>query len=166
MSVPRYPARSSFGSDREYFIALGYEPRSDRENGLETTESYLARQGSFVRLYAAIMQTAVDGRSNYVGHPHGIEGAWAWLARVLNRPCKKVTIYCLLSFLETAAFALHRTYGHQFLKMVRYLLDVYGAKIPAGCESAKTQLTIFLEELHKSRGKVKVPEGHGVLLET
>ncbi|KAJ8449951.1 hypothetical protein Cgig2_029313 [Carnegiea gigantea] len=78
-TVPKHItySKSAFGTKEAYFKAIGYR----HENGkLETTEHYLERLGSLMKIYGAVVQTNPHGVQNM----HGLEEGWAWLARLLN----------------------------------------------------------------------------------
>lgn len=78
-TVPKYFGYSKvvFGLKDAYLRAIGYQ---EEDGKLESMDSYLERLTRHMKLYAALIQTEVDGIQNL----HGIEDGWKWLARFLN----------------------------------------------------------------------------------
>jgi len=46
---------------------------------METTDNFMQRLRGFMLFYAAYMQV------DHAQHPHGMQAAWAWVARLLNK---------------------------------------------------------------------------------
>jgi nucleoporin GLE1 len=105
-----------------------------QENGdVEQQDKFLRRMSGFVRLYAAITVVQPPARRGSSGvrvHPHGVENAWRWLAQTVNvEPRPDITATVLGDFLSVAGHSLHRSYGRQFVKLVRLITDEYMPKI-------------------------------------
>nr|AFK45310.1 unknown [Lotus japonicus] len=99
---------------------------------MENTEDYLQRLESYVKMYAALVQTEVPKVQNL----HGLQHGWAWLARFLNAlPANQYTAVSLDAFLRMAGFALFIRYKSQFLKMLNvisenFLVDIKSLNAP------------------------------------
>ncbi|KAL9666512.1 hypothetical protein QQ045_000846 [Rhodiola kirilowii] len=112
-TVPKHISysKSVFDSRESYHKDLGYR---EVDGKLESREDFLQRVKSYILLYAALVQTQVDGILN----PHGLEAGWTWLATLLNHlPASIYTAVALESFLKDS---LYTKYKAQFIK----LLDV------------------------------------------
>lgn len=112
-TVPKHLQRSDPAlQTRDYLKMIGYR----EENGkFESSQSYLNRVRSYMKLYAALIQTQIEGIRN----PHGLKEGWAWLAMFLNAlPANESTAFALESFLKMAGFALFRRYKSQFRKIL------------------------------------------------
>ncbi|GLU21729.1 hypothetical protein SLE2022_378500 [Rubroshorea leprosula] len=108
---------SAFESKEAYCKAIGY--RED-EGKIESTEDYLKRLESYMRLYGALVQTEVQGFQNI----HGLKEGWAWLARFLNAlPANIYTAVALNAFLQMAGYALFGKYKSQFRKILNIVSD-------------------------------------------
>ncbi|XP_057420706.1 mRNA export factor GLE1-like isoform X2 [Lotus japonicus] len=130
-TVPKHMVykKSTFQSKEAYFKSIGYW----EENGkMESTEDYLQRLESYVKMYAALVQTEIPKVQNL----HGLQHGWAWLARFLNSlPANQYTAVSLDAFLRMAGFALFRRYKSQFLKMLNtisenFLVDLKSRNAP------------------------------------
>jgi len=107
-TVPHYIPKLQGQKPEEHLRALGYLNK-------ETEESYFRRMSGLIALYAAILQSdPLQGRP----HPYGIEHAWTWMARTLNRPPRRITATLVHTFLQVAGYALARKYNRQFYKMI------------------------------------------------
>jgi nucleoporin GLE1 len=116
----------------------------------------------FVRLYAAITVTPPSGSRRHrtpAVHPHGVEHAWTWLARIANvEPRPDVTATVIGDFLSVAGHALHRTYGRQFVKLVRLLADEYMPKIKAVTQAGSGGPVTRLEGLLRDATAGRLPQ--------
>ncbi|XP_042430731.1 protein GLE1-like isoform X1 [Zingiber officinale] len=119
-TVPKYLQPSDQASQNDdYWKMIGYH---EKDGKIESSESYLNRVQSYMKLYAAIIQTQIEGIRN----PHGLGKGWSWLARFLNAlPANKSTAYALEAFLKMAGFALYRKYKYQFKKMLDVISRSY-----------------------------------------
>ena len=88
LAVPKYYpfVVGRYASDDEYFRLMGYvdaEDQGERREGdppkLETTDAFGQRLRGFMLFYAAYTQV------EHATHPHGMEAAWSWISRLLNR---------------------------------------------------------------------------------
>ncbi|KAJ4710976.1 GLE1-like protein [Melia azedarach] len=118
-TVPKHIeySQSAFESKEAYYKAIGYQ----EENGeIESLEDYLRRLESYMRLYAALIQTEIQG----VHNAHGLKEGWTWLARFLNAlPANIFTAVALNAFLQMAGFALFNKYKSQFRKILNVISD-------------------------------------------
>ncbi|XP_038977856.1 protein GLE1-like isoform X1 [Phoenix dactylifera] len=137
---------------REYLKMIGYR---EEDGKIESSQSYLNRVRSYMKLYAALIQTEVEGIRN----PHGLKEGWAWLAMFLNAlPANEYTAAALESFLKMAGFALFRRYKSQFLK----ILDVISRSfLPAlkKRDQNKGDIALGLEQYLDEKMYLKEPEG-------
>ncbi|XP_043724625.1 protein GLE1 isoform X2 [Telopea speciosissima] len=114
-TVPKHIhySESAFRSKEAYYKMIGY-----REEGgkIESTEQFLERIASYMKLYGAVVQTEVGGVQNM------LKEGWAWLARFLNvLPANIYTAVALYAFLQMAGFALFRKYKSQFRKILNII---------------------------------------------
>ncbi|MED6217883.1 hypothetical protein PIB30_021680 [Stylosanthes scabra] len=154
-TVPKHMVykKSIFQSKESYFKTIGY-----REDGgkLESTQDYLNRLESYMKVYGALVQTEIQGVQNL----HGLREGWAWLARFLNNlPANQYTAVSLNAFLQMAGFALYRRYKSQFVKLLNvvsqnFLVDLKARQIP---ELTRTLLEI--ETYIKDKKFLEEPEG-------
>lgn len=90
----------------------------------------------------------------------GLNLGWSWLAAVLNLPPRPITPLLLVSFLEQAAYSLYHSYGVNFEKLLRFILDRYIGLIPQSCIASRTRLELLCKEtLSAGRLRVKEPVG-------
>ncbi|XP_073132647.1 mRNA export factor GLE1 isoform X1 [Henckelia pumila] len=95
-TVPKFVEYSPvlFQTREAYFKAIGYK---EIDGKIESTDSYVERLSSIMRLYGALVQTEIGGFQNL----HGLNEGWAWLARFLNSlPANLYTAVALQNFLE------------------------------------------------------------------
>lgn len=157
-TVPKHLVykKSIFQSKEAYLRSIGYR----EDNGkLESTEDYLKRLESYMKVYGALVQTEIPNIQN----PHGLQEGWAWLARLLNSlPANQYTAVSLNAFLQMAGFALFKRYKSQFLKMLnvisdKFLVDLKSHNIP---DSAKT--TAYMQAYIEDKQFLQVPEGRNL----
>ncbi|XP_022891424.1 protein GLE1-like isoform X1 [Olea europaea var. sylvestris] len=104
-----------FKTKDAYYKVIGYE---EKDGKIDSTDSYVERLTSYMKLYGALVQTEVNGFQNL----HGLREGWAWLARFLNAlRANLYTAVALQSFLEMAGFALYRRYRTQFEKLLNII---------------------------------------------
>ncbi|KAL3649821.1 hypothetical protein CASFOL_006224 [Castilleja foliolosa] len=158
-TVPKHIAYSQevYRTKDAYFKAIGYT----EENGsIGSTDDYIERLSSYMRLYGALVQTEVPGFQNL----HGLKEGWSWLARFLNSvPANLYTAVALDSFLEMAGYALYRRYRNQFEKLVGIVArDFLNALKEGGSESRSTKLSkvkMSIRNYIESNQFKKEPEG-------
>ncbi|KAL5824978.1 hypothetical protein ACOSQ3_021041 [Xanthoceras sorbifolium] len=120
-TVPKHLvySESAFGSREAYYKTIGYR---EEDGKIESHKDYLRRLDSYMRLYAALVQTEIPGVQN----AHGLKEGWAWLARFLNAlPANMYTATALNAFLQMAGYALYRKYKSQFGKMLKIITDSF-----------------------------------------
>jgi len=92
---------------------MGY---TNEEGVWETTDNFMERLRGYIMFYGAFLQ------ADHPRHPHGIEHAWAWMAQLLNRlPPNRYTATCLDAMVKSAGYKLHKVYGRQFIKILKYV---------------------------------------------
>uniref|UniRef100_A0A1D1XNS0 mRNA export factor GLE1 n=1 Tax=Anthurium amnicola TaxID=1678845 RepID=A0A1D1XNS0_9ARAE len=137
----------------EYQKLIGYR----EENGkIESTDSYLDRVESYMKLYAALVQTEIGDIRN----PHGIKEGWAWLARFLNMlPANKFTAVALEAFLKMAGFALFQKYRAQFNKMLNIISNKFLPALKAKGNADVYMIISKLETYLEKKLYLKEPNG-------
>lgn len=129
---------------------------------LESEESYLNRMRALVRIYAAVVASNMGQ-----DHPHGINHGWVWLARTCSlQPVPSVSAAVLHAFLSATFFRLHKVYGIQAEKLLKFIALTYIPMIekatgPDVKKQSIVQLTMFVDEtLKKIRRNLSIkPEG-------
>ncbi|XP_021743773.1 protein GLE1-like isoform X1 [Chenopodium quinoa] len=153
-TVPKHKmySKAAFETEESYYKAIGYR----EENGkTETTDSYLDRIESLMKLYGALVQTVTQGVQN----KHGLEEGWAWLARFLNvLPPNRYTAVALEAFLEMAGFALHRKYKSQFIKVLNSISREFVPKLRARDPNAGSKIS-RIQEYIESQKFLQEPTG-------
>ncbi|KAL2332722.1 hypothetical protein Fmac_013935 [Flemingia macrophylla] len=157
-TVPKHLVykKSVFQSKEAYFKSIGY--RED-EGKMESTEDYLKRLESYMKLYGALVQTETTNVQNL----HGLKEGWAWLARFLNTlPANQYTAVSLNAFLQMAGFALYKRYKSQFLKMLNvvsknFLVDLKSRNIPELTRTI-TEIQTYIED----KKFLQEPEGRSL----
>ncbi|XP_053965620.1 mRNA export factor Gle1 [Anastrepha ludens] len=129
----------------------------------KSVEEYndLKRQAGITRLYAAVMITN-GRRADGPDHPYGLEHAWRWLVDYSNlEPLPDISATLILEMLQTLGFAMCRTYGKQFSKLLLYIQRDYFAKLAQVDEGGpRTRLEmLFMNCLNQKQ----IPEPQGTL---
>eukprot|EP01119_Soliformovum_irregulare_P005746 TRINITY_DN1749_c0_g1_i4.p1 TRINITY_DN1749_c0_g1~~TRINITY_DN1749_c0_g1_i4.p1 ORF type:complete len:441 (+),score=127.25 TRINITY_DN1749_c0_g1_i4:244-1566(+) len=154
-TVPHYISRRRYQSDQEWTAAQGFKAN-------ETIDQYENRMMGILRLYAAIIQTKFGNAA--IKHPFGIEKGWAWLARILNMKPQKMSASMLYSFLDVAGYRLSQQYGHQFQKLMLFIMEEYFPMLMQA-DSPKPQtdrVKLFLEKYQQSGAQFQVPKGSDI----
>lgn len=154
-TVPKHIiySKSAFETKEAYFRIIGYK---EEEGKLETTDKYLERLGSYMKLYGALVQTEAQGVQNM----HGLEEGWVWLARFLNNlPANVYTAVALEAFLRMAGFALHRKYKSQFRKMLRAISEQFIQALKDRGDPKISSVITRLQDYIESNVFLKEPEG-------
>ena len=157
--LPRFVARTEGQTDDGYRAAMGYVRNSDGS-------AYEERMTGILTLYASIVYTTATMRSAVQPHSSvtssnvfSIEHAWAWLARLLNLPPRKMTPALILAFVGACGSELVRRYGVQFRKLVVLMKKSILPNLPAAAVANKTRLELFIADLEQSGGELPAPEG-------
>ncbi|XP_039123316.1 protein GLE1-like [Dioscorea cayenensis subsp. rotundata] len=151
-TVPKHlqPTESPSKSN-DYLKIIGYH---EEEGRIESSDSYVKRVESYMKLYAAIIQTQVPGIQN----PHGLKEGWAWLSRFLNNlPANRTTAVALHAFLKMAGFALFKRYRSQFRKILNFISDNFLPVLKKRDDASKVYVEI--EEYLQSKAYLTQPEG-------
>lgn len=83
---------------------------------METNDEFVDRNNGYILFYSALLQST----------PSGVAAAWAYVARFLNcMPASRISAAALYNFLSNAGYMLHASYGRQFLKMLRVVVDEF-----------------------------------------
>ena len=139
------------------FSALGYTYSGGE---VEKQDKFLKRMSGLMHLYAAIV-TSPAPQGAGVPHPHGLQHAWLWLARVINyEPRPDITATLIYDLLQVAGRALLQAYGQQFVKLVQLLITDYLPKIRAagGAGGPVARLEAFLSKILQ-KSNIDPPKG-------
>lgn len=130
---------------------------SEEEDGkIESTARYLERVETCMTLYAAMVQTEIDGFRN----PHGIQEGWAWFARFLNHlPANAATGVALLAFLRMAGFMLFRKYKSQFKKILDVIYIEFLVELKRTQDPKLNQVIIAIEAYIETEQFLQEPQG-------
>ena len=114
-----------------------------------------------MRLYSSlIISTPPQGQHH--PHPHGVQHAWQWLARVMNNePRPDITATLLVDMLSVAGNSLMATYGVQMRKALQALCSDYLPKIKSvnGAGGPVARLEELLEKVEeKQSGHASRPQ--------
>ncbi|CAL9193610.1 unnamed protein product [Musa hybrid cultivar] len=153
-TVPKYlqPSDQTLQT-KDYWKMVGYH---EVDGKIESSENYLNRVQSYMKLYAAIVQTEIEG----VRNPHGLAEGWAWLARFLNAlPANRSTAYALEAFLKMAGFALHRRYKSQFKKVLNAISRSFLPALRERGDRKLNEIIKRLEQYLEDQVFLKEPEG-------
>ncbi|KAK7387543.1 hypothetical protein VNO78_28426 [Psophocarpus tetragonolobus] len=157
-TVPKHLVykKSAFQSKESYFRSIGYQ---EDDGKMESTEDYLKRLESYMKVYGALVQTEIANVHNL----HGLKEGWAWFARFLNTlPANQYTAVSLNAFLQMAGFALYKRYKSQFLKMLNvvsenFLVDLKSRNIPELTRTI-TEIQSYIED----KKFLREPEGRSL----
>lgn len=161
-TVPKHMVykKSIFQSKEAYFRSIGYREDSEK---LESTEDYLKRLESYMKLYGALVQTEIPNIRNL----HGLQEGWAWLARFLNSmPANLYTAVSLDTFLQMAGFALFKRYKSQFLKMLNVISDKFLVDLKSHNAPESTKIVANIQAYIEDRKFRQVPEGRNMQSDT
>ncbi|XP_044490311.1 protein GLE1 isoform X2 [Mangifera indica] len=154
-TVPKHIVylESAFESKDAYYKSIGYR---EKDGKIESLEDFLRRLESYMRLYAALIQTEVQGVKN----THGLEEGWTWLARFLNAvPANIYTAVALHVFLQMAGFALFRKYKSQFMKMINIISDNFLNALRAREDSELKPVIVGIQSYIEDKKFLEEPEG-------
>ncbi|KAK7306172.1 hypothetical protein VNO77_44096 [Canavalia gladiata] len=157
-TVPKHMVykKSTYPSKEAYFRSIGYREVDEK---MESTEDYLKRLESYMKMYGALVQTEIPNVQNL----HGLQEGWAWLARFLNTlPANQYTAVSVNAFLQMAGFALFGRYKSQFLKMLNvvyenFLVDLKSRNIPELTRTI-TEIQTYIED----KKFLQEPEGRSL----
>ncbi|XP_028760840.1 protein GLE1 isoform X2 [Neltuma alba] len=156
-TVPKHIVykKSTFESKEAYFKSIGYR---EYDGKIESTEDYLKRLESYIKVYGALVQTEIPNVQNL----HGLQEGWAWLARLLNNlPANKYTAVSLNAFLQMAGFGLYRRYKSQFLKMLKVISDNFLVDLKQK-EPELTRIIVEIQSYIEDKKFLKEPEGRSL----
>ncbi|XP_010248703.1 PREDICTED: protein GLE1 [Nelumbo nucifera] len=154
-TVPKYMeySESAFKTKGAYYKMIGYQ---EEDGGLESTERYVERVESYLKLYAALVQTEADGVQNM----HGLKEGWAWLARFLNAlPANRYTATALEAFLKMAGFALFRKYKSQFMKILNIISRNFVDALEAQRDPKLNHVITLIKSYLGKKTFLQEPEG-------
>ncbi|KAJ0989455.1 hypothetical protein J5N97_007811 [Dioscorea zingiberensis] len=153
-TVPKHLQPEPTSKSNDYLKMIGYLEKDGR---IESSDSYLKRVESYMKLYAALIQTEVPGIRN----PHSLKEGWAWLSRFLNNlPANNSTAVALHAFLKMAGFALFRRYRSQFRKILNFISDDFLPALKKRDDAGKVFLE--LEQYLQSKAYLREPEGRSL----
>lgn len=157
LTVPKYFIFKSGADEDGYLKQLGYKISVDEDTGQvskESTDEFVGRMAGYVMLYGAAMQS--DNPQN----PHGLQHAWAMLARLLNAlPPNRVTATAVDALLKVSGYRLHQAYRGQFSKLLQYIdhdfLSALGTSNDPDARAVHTRIQTYL----RTSQFAKPPEG-------
>ncbi|KAM7484168.1 hypothetical protein LguiA_000177 [Lonicera macranthoides] len=154
-TVPKYISysESAFETKEAYYKAIGYQ---EEDGKIESTESYVARLSSYMKLYGALVQTEAEGVQNL----HGIREGWAWFARFLNHlPANLYTAVALEAFLQMAGFALYKRYRSQFKKILNIISGNFLKALRERGDERVNKVVMRIQSYIDSNEFLREPEG-------
>ncbi|KAL3635669.1 hypothetical protein CASFOL_020216 [Castilleja foliolosa] len=152
-TVPKHIVYSQevYRTKDSYLKAIGYTEENGR---IWSTDDYIERLSSYMRLYGALVQAEVPGFQNL----HGLKEGWSWLARFLNAvPANLYSAVALYSFLEMAGYALYQRYRNQFEKLVGIVARDFLSALKEGGSESRFKMSI--QSYIESNQFKKEPEG-------
>jgi nucleoporin GLE1 len=150
--VPRYINKTKDKTDIEYLKEIGYKKSG---KGMENESRYYNRIEGMVSLFSAIIQTPSTNENSKLNMASG----WTWLARLLNMPPRKITLFVLITFLEIAGYEMLNVYGKQMNKILNFILNTYIPMAPKESVSFVTRLKLFIEKYKNDGNRLNIPEG-------
>ncbi|XP_072950815.1 mRNA export factor GLE1-like isoform X1 [Typha angustifolia] len=153
-TVPKHLQPTDAASRRkDYCKMIGYREESGK---IESDDAYLLRVISYMKLYAALIQTEINGFRN----PLGLKEGWKWLAMFLNTlPANTYTATALEAFLKMAGFALFRRYRSQFRKILNVISRTFVPALKAKGDKVKPGCLRNLEHYLDNKIYLQEPEG-------
>jgi nucleoporin GLE1 len=148
-------------SDDDHHKLLGHPPAGSSS---ESPEQYNLRMAGIVALWAAVLQTDPSGPPETVPPWCRPAQGWRWLSLVLRSPFPSLETTPILvdHFLSVSGWRLATSYGRQFIKVLRCLLDEGIAQNKAGFSKTNragiVKLQLKLEDWSK-KGRVVGVEG-------
>ncbi|KAG9456825.1 hypothetical protein H6P81_001333 [Aristolochia fimbriata] len=128
----------------------------DAKSGIQTRDMYLEKVEGYMTLYAALVQTEINGVRNF----HGLSEGWAWIARFLNTiPASSSSAVALLAFLKMAGFALFRKYKAQFKKILSVISREFLGELKSLSDPRLNQVTMAIETYFINNQFLQKPEG-------
>ncbi|KAK6922306.1 mRNA export factor GLE1-like [Dillenia turbinata] len=153
-TVPKHVqySESVFETKEAYYRAIGIR---EEDGKIESVDRYLERLESYVRLYAAIIQTEAG-----VQNAHGLKEGWAWIARLLNAlPANKYTAVALEAFLSMAGFSLYKRYRSQFQKILDVIYTHFLVALRAQTDPKVNKTIMRIQTYIEGKQFLKEPEG-------
>jgi nucleoporin GLE1 len=159
LAVPKYYPflKSKYEDEKEYFKICGFAPSEDDPNAFESSESYVNRISGYMLLYGAYVQVS---RAIVQNHPHGIDQAWMWFARLLNKcPPNRQTAVALESFLKHCGYEFVRMYKSQGVKLLLVIAQQWIPKLENSRDADAVPVISRLRTYLNERKFEIVPEG-------
>eukprot|EP00300_Choanocystis_sp_HF-7_P041222 c789_g1_i1.p1 GENE.c789_g1_i1~~c789_g1_i1.p1 ORF type:complete len:474 (+),score=85.60 c789_g1_i1:34-1422(+) len=165
--VPLLPCKKTASgqkiSDEEHLTTAGYQRSGDGQWELEL--AYFERMRSMLMFFSALLLIPGNSGVNQTltGRPsEGLEGAWQWLACVMNMKQSRAAGVMLSTFMPVCTHSLVSQYPNQTRKILELLRTEYMSELRSKQKSGQTfvnQLQLFLE----TDGHKQPPEGLDVL---
>lgn len=159
LTVPLIYEATDGSFENETKLRMGYRVFEDAGNAgggkvFESIDDYLARVQGYVMLYAAITQ------SSQPSNPHGLQHAWAFMARLLNNiPTSRVTATCLDAFLKIAGYRLAQRYGRQFSKLLHVVQNEFLKELDSAGDSNTRAVSSRIRTYIATQRYASPPEG-------
>ncbi|KAK9822710.1 hypothetical protein WJX81_005965 [Elliptochloris bilobata] len=162
LAVPRYLSLRK-GADRAHFFGgMAYRDKAEAGDGAggpawESTDEYVGRMQGYIAFYAAFLQ------AEQPGHPHGLEHAWTFCARLLNHlPANRSTATALDAFLKAAGYRMAAAYGRQFMKLLQVLDSAFMADLSRQADPDAKAVHSRLATYLRSAAWRQEPEGRAL----
>ena len=159
LALPKYYPflKSKYADEKEYFKICGYAPSEDDPNSFESSDSYANRISGYMLLYGSYVQVS---RAVVQNHPHSIDQAWAWFARLLNKcPPNRQTAVALESFLKHAGYEFVKTYRSQGVKLLLVIAQQWIPKLESARDADAVPVISRLRTYLNERKFEILPEG-------
>jgi nucleoporin GLE1 len=155
LTIPLYWGYRAGGSEPQYLALLGYKPGDSGNN--ESTDEYVARMQGYVMFYAAFTQS--DNPMN----PHGLQFAWAYIARLLNSlPPTRITAAALDAFLKVSGYRLAAAYRRQFAKLLEAIQRDFLKELEEHADPDARAVCTRLRTYLQTRQYMSPPEGRNM----
>ncbi|KAK8959653.1 hypothetical protein KSP40_PGU000026 [Platanthera guangdongensis] len=153
-TVPKHPkALDAASQTNEYWKMMGYR---EKDGKIESSKEFMERAECCMKLYAALIQTEIDG----VRNPHGLREGWTWIAMLLNTlPANAATSMALEAFLRMAGYALFRRYKSQFIKVLNVISTRFLPTLKQKQGEARREVVMKLEQYLNDKVYMQEPEG-------
>ena len=161
-----YLPGKSGGKDTKYYKSMGFKMEPAAESGagktsliIEAEEEFVNRLQGYVRLYAAILQSdkAVDG--------FGPGASWTYVAQLLNAlPACRYSACALDAFLSIAGYKMFISFKSQFLKLMKYIKDMFLQDLMAVADADATAVATRLHSYIDLQEYRQIPKGRNMPL--
>ena len=158
LSVPALYVKKEIEPELKYFKAMCFKiDDSGSYAKVEADDEYVDRLQGYVRFYAALLQSdnAVDN--------FNISTAWIYLAWLLNAiPASRYSASALDAFLSVAGYKLWLTFKTQFVKLLRYIQDIFLKELKDGNDPDARAVATRVQSYIQMEMYMRMPEGRSM----